>query len=95
MHMIIATDGDLDPDTTADLAARLFEAGELGCDALEFRESPPKQAGVSENHRQLVVEVVCDATRENAEASPTGHRCRAPRRPRPACAAPGRSPGPR
>jgi nucleotide-binding universal stress UspA family protein len=66
MQIIIATDGDLDPDATGDLAARLFEEGDaitlatvvevprsLLTDLRGFFRTPPPTADIDEDHEYV------------------------------------------
>lgn len=66
MHVVIATDGDLNPDKTADLAARLFEDGDhvtlttvvevprtLLTELRAFYRTPPPQARIDEDREYV------------------------------------------
>jgi nucleotide-binding universal stress UspA family protein len=66
MQIIIATDGDLNPETTSNLAARLFETGDtitlttvvevprtLLVELRSFYRTPPPQAVIDEDHEYV------------------------------------------
>ena len=66
MQIIIATDGDLNPETSAEMAGRLFEAGDtvtlttvvevprtLLTELRSFYRTPPPQASIDEDHEYV------------------------------------------